>query len=71
MLRLIKQFLAEFRYGAAQVLIISSRRDYILPAEKSFRIDAANLNKDARRLGIDLNKNLKRQNSNGNSANRR
>lgn len=43
-------------HGVRQAMVIAPRRSYVLPAEKSFMIDAASLRKDARKIGEDLNK---------------
>lgn len=46
--------------GVGQVMVISPGRSYVLPAEKSFRIDSANLRKDAKNIGNFLNMKFKR-----------
>ncbi len=42
-----------------QAVVVSPDRVYIRPVANAFQIDHANLNKDAREVGLDLRKQLK------------
>lgn len=42
--------------GVRQAMAISPGRAYVLPAEKSFSLDAVKLQNDAKKIGSDLNR---------------
>lgn len=58
--KIFRKFLRHVGYGIGQAMVISAGRAYVRPAEKSFRIDAANLRNDAINIGRKLNKKFKR-----------
>jgi hypothetical protein len=57
----IIKFIAGFRQGLGQAMVISPDRAYVRPATNGFQIDRANLSRDARKVGRDMKKKLKQQ----------
>lgn len=53
---MIDKFIIEALKGMRQALVISPGRAYVRPANNAFRIDAANLRNDAKKVGDDLKK---------------
>ncbi len=58
--KVLKQILTDIAYGIGQAVVMSRDRPYVLPAEKSFPIDAANLRRDAHKVARDLNVQFKK-----------
>ncbi len=56
----LKQILAEVAYAIGQAMVMSHGRSYILPAEKSFPLDAANLRRDASKVARGLSMQFKK-----------
>ncbi len=54
--KILKKVLAEVAYGLSRAVVISHGRSFVLPAEKSFPLDAANLRRDANHIARGLNK---------------
>ena len=58
--KVLKKMLIEFVYGLGRALVMSRDRPYVLPAEKSFPIDAANLRRDANKIARGLSSQFKK-----------
>lgn len=58
--KVLKKVWAEVARGIGRAMVMSHDRPYVLPAEKSFPLDAANLRGDARRVAHDLNQQFKK-----------
>ena len=63
MTKKILQLIKHVSSGMAQALVISPDRAYLRPANNAFQVDSANLKKDTRKIGNDLNKKLKQFNN--------
>lgn len=50
----LKQILTHVAHGVSQAMVISHDRTYVLPAEKSFPLDAASLRRDADKIAHGL-----------------
>jgi len=61
MKKIINHILIAVRSGLGQAMVVSRGRAYILPGANTFRMDAANLQRDARIIGKDLKMNFNRQ----------
>ena len=56
MKKIFRKFLLAVVQGVRQAMVISPGRAYVLPAEKSFSLDAVKLQNDAKKIGSDLNR---------------
>jgi len=61
MKKTINHILIAVRSGIGQAMVVSRGRAYTLPEENTFRMDAANLQRDARKVGKNLKMNFNRQ----------
>ncbi len=58
--KVLKKVLAEVAHSIGRAMVMSHDRPYVLPAEKPFPLDAANLHGDARRVAHALNQQFKK-----------
>ncbi len=58
--KILKKVLSEVAYGLGRAMVMSHGRSYVLPAEKSFPLDAANLRRDANQLARGLRMQFKK-----------
>ncbi len=58
--KVLKKVWAEVARSVGRVMVMAHDRPYVLPAEKSFPLDAATLRADARRVAHTLNEQFKK-----------
>ena len=63
MTKILLQLVKHVSNGIGHALVISPDRAYLRPANNAFQVDCANLKKDTRKIGNDLNKKLKQLNN--------
>ncbi len=58
--KILEKVLTEVAYGLGRAMVMSHDRSYVLPAEKSFPLDAANVRRDANQLAHGLRMQFKK-----------
>lgn len=58
--KLIRKILAEVRHGMRAAMVMARGRPYVLPPERAFGLDAANLRGDAENIVRDMNRQFRK-----------